>query len=63
MIVVKSNVPLSDNEMRQIQSAFNEHGNIDDALSNTFPHVKHKVEDGVIFLGSPPWDMTQELPI
>jgi len=58
---VKSNTPLSDNELRQIQEIFEYEENPDAALFNVFPGVKHRIEGNTIFFGSPPWDITQEI--
>ena len=58
---IKSNTPLSDNELRQIQEIFEYEENPDAALYNTFPGVKHRIEGDVIYFGAPPWDVTQEI--
>ena len=58
---VKSNTPLSDNELRQIQEIFEFEENPDAALFNVFPNVKHKIEGDIIYFGAPPWDITQEI--
>ena len=58
---IKSNTPLSDNELRQIQEIFEYEENPDAALYNAFPGVKHRIEGDVIYFGAPPWDITQEI--
>ena len=60
-MIVKSNTPLSDNELRRIHEIFDEEENPDAALYNTFPNMKHRIEGDVIYLGAPPWDITQEI--
>lgn len=59
---IKSNTPLSDNELRRVKDAFEEE-NPDAALFNVFPHTHHRIEGDTIFFGAPPWDLTQEIEI
>lgn len=59
---IKSNTPLSDNELRRVKDAFEEE-NPDAALFNMFPHVHHRIEGDTIFFGAPPWDLTQEIEL
>lgn len=59
---IKSNTPLSDNELRRVKDAFDEE-NPDAALFNMFPHTHHRIEGDTIFFGCPPWDLTQEITL
>ena len=60
-MVIKSNVPLSDNELRRVKNAFEFEENPDAALYSLFPRMKHRIEGNVLFVGNPPWDLTQEI--
>ena len=60
---IKSNTPLSDNELRKIRDIFDEEENPDAALFHAFPNTKHRIEGDTIYFGAPPWDMTQEIPL
>lgn len=62
-MIIKSNTPLSDNELRRIKAAFEYEENPDAALFNLFPSVKHKIEGDVIYFGAPPWDLSQEIDL
>ena len=59
---IKSNTPLSDNELRRVKDAFEEE-NPDAALFNVLPHTHHRIEGDTIFFGAPPWDLTQEIEL
>ena len=62
-MIIKTNIPLSDNELRIIREAFEQDENPDAALYNLFPHTQHRIDGGVIYFGNPPWDLTQEIEI
>lgn len=62
-MIIKSNTPLSDNEIRRIKEAFEYEENPDAALYNVFPQIKHKIEGNIIYIGNPPWDLTQEIEL
>lgn len=61
-MIIKSNTPLSDNEIRRIKDAFENEENPDAALYNVFPYTRHKIDGNTIYIGNPPWDLTQEIP-
>ena len=61
-MIIKSNTPLSDNELRRVKNAFEEE-NPDAALYNLFPHMKHRFEGNTLYVGNPPWDLTQEIEV
>jgi len=61
-MIIKSNTPLSDNELRRIKDAFEEE-NPDAALYNLFPHTRHRIDGNVIYMGNPPWDLVQEIEL
>ena len=62
-MIVKSNTPLSDNELRRIKDSFEHEENPDAVLYDVFPNTRHRIEGNTIYIGNPPWDLTQELPI
>lgn len=61
LMIIKSNTPLSDNELRRVKDAFEFEENPDAALYNVFPRTKHRIEGNIIYIGNPPWDLTQEI--
>ena len=61
-MIVKSNTPLSDSEIWRIKEAFEHDENPDAVLYDIFPNMKHRIEGNVIYLGAPPWDLSQEIP-
>lgn len=61
-MIVKSNTPLSDSELFRIKEVFENDENPDAVLYDIFPNMKHRIEGNVIFLGAPPWDLSQEIP-
>ena len=60
-MIIKSNTTLSDNEIRKIKELFDEEENPDAELYNDFPYMKHRIEGNVLYIGNPPWDLTQEI--
>jgi len=60
-MIIKTNTTLSDNEIRKIKELFDEEENPDAALFNVFPHIRHRIEGNVLYIGNPPWDLTQEI--
>ena len=62
-MIIKSNTVLSDNELWRIRMIMQKSTNPQAALSIVFPGVKITLKDDVIFLGSPPWDLTQEIEL
>ena len=62
-MIIKSNTPLSDNELRRVKEAFEYDENPDAALYTIFPRTKHRIEGNVIYIGNPSWDLTQEIQL
>lgn len=62
-MIVKSNTPLSDSELWRIKDAFENDENPDAVLYDIFPHTKHRIEGSVVYIGNPPWDLSQEIEI
>ena len=62
-MIVKSNTPLSDSEIWRIKEAFEHDENPDAVLHDIFPHTKHRIEGNVVYIGNPPWDLSQEIEI
>jgi len=61
-MIIKSNTPLSDNELQKVKDAFAYcEENPDAALYCLFPGTRHRIEGGTIYIGNPPWDLTQEI--
>ena len=64
---VKSNVPLSDNEMRRVRDVLNSTDKftieITRQIADIFPYTDINISDGVLYIGKPPWDITQEIPL
>lgn len=63
---VKSNIPLSDNELRMMQKIFRSElckSDILLALQLMFPDMRIDLAYGILYVGNPPWDLTQELQI
>lgn len=65
-MIIKSNTPLSDNEMRQVKNALiNDDGTIKttEAIADIFPYTDVNISNGVVYIGKPPWDLSQEMTI
>ena len=62
-MIVKSNTPLSDGEIFRIKEAFEHDENPDAVLYDIFPHTKHRIEGNVVYIGNPPWDLSQDIEI
>ena len=62
-MIIKSNTPLSDNELRRIRDAFEHEENPAAALYDVFPHTRHRIEGNTLYIGSPPWDLSQEIEL
>ena len=60
---VKSNTPLSDAEMKRIRGILRESKCPNESLHSTFPGMKIRIDGHDIFIGNPPWDVTQELEV
>ena len=62
-MIIKSNTPLSDNELRRVKEAFEHEENPDAALYDVLPHTRHRIEGNTLYIGSPPWDLSQEIEL
>ena len=65
-MVIKSNVPLSDSELRRVREAMQNRllqTDIEFSLQCLFPNVRIRLENNVLFVGNPPWDLTQEIEL
>ena len=65
-MIIKSNTPLSDNELRRVCEAIQNRllqTDIEFSLQYIFPGVRMKLENNVLFIGNPPWDLTQEIQV
>ena len=62
-MIIKSNTPLSNNELRRVADAIKEYKFPLAHLQSIFPGVRVCITDYTIFLGNPPWDLTQEIPL
>ena len=64
-MIIKSNTPLSDNELRRVREVLQNRllqTDIEFSLRYTFPGVRVKLENDILFIGNPPWDLAQEIP-
>ena len=65
-MIIKSNTPLSDNELRRVRGVFQNRllqTDIEFSLQYIFPGVRIRLENNVLFVGNPPWDLTQEIEV
>ena len=62
-MIIKSNTPLSDSELRRVKEVFEHEENPDAALYDVLPHTRHRIEGNTIYIGSPPWDLSQEIDL
>ena len=60
---IKSNTPLSDSELYLIERIMKESKCPHESLIATFPNVYHHKTDTEIYMGNPPWDLTQEITV
>ena len=64
---VKCNFPLSDNEMNKVKSVLtgSEKISVETTMriADIFPYTYLNITGDVIYIGKPPWDMTQEVTI
>jgi len=58
---IKSNTPLSDNEMKKVSDILRQSKCPYESLRSTFPGVNINMTDNVIWFGNPPWDLSQEV--
>lgn len=65
-MIIKSNTPLSDNELRRIKSAIQNRllqTDLEFSLQYIFPSVRLKLDGEVLYIGNPPWDLSQEIEL
>lgn len=65
-MIIKSNTPLSDNELRRVREAFQDRllqTDLEFSLRYIFPGVRIKLDGDTLFVGNPPWDLTQEIEL
>ncbi len=66
-MIVKSNAPLSDNEMRLVRAAIDGAAEISvpvlERISDIFPYTDIAADSNVLYIGKPPWDLSQEITI
>ncbi len=58
---VKSNIPLSDNELRRVREVLTGVGQMAERLAELFPQTDINLTEDVLYIGKPPWDITQEI--
>ena len=62
-MIIKSNTPLSDNELRRVGEILREYKFPLAKLQEIFPGVRICMTDYTIWVGNPPWDLTQEIQL
>jgi hypothetical protein len=65
-MIIKSNTPLSDNELRRARRVFQNRllqTDIEFSLQYIFPGVRIKLDGDTLFVGNPPWDLSQEIEV
>ena len=62
-MIIKSNTPLSDNELRRVANAIKKYKFPLAHLQSIFPDMRICMTDYTIFLGNPPWDLSQEIQL
>jgi hypothetical protein len=64
---IKSNTPLSDNEMRRVKSAFRGETEITvpvmERVADIFPYTDISADKNVLYIVKPPWDLSQEIEL
>ena len=60
-MIIKSNTPLSDSELYKIERIMKESLCPHESLELSFPGVYHHKTDTTIYMGNPPWDLSQEI--
>ena len=58
---VKSNIPLSDNELRRVREVLTVASQRVERLAELFPQTDINLTEDVLYIGKPPWDITQEI--
>ena len=62
-MIVKSNTPLSDSELRRVREIMRLSSCPYETLQIAFPNVRIILTESVLYVGNPPWDLTQEITI
>ena len=65
-MIIKSNVPLSDSELRRVREAMQNRllqTDIEFSIQYIFPGVRIKLDGDTLFVGNPPWDLSQEIQV
>ena len=65
-MIIKSNTPLSDNELRRVRGVFQNRllqTDIEFSLQYIFPGVRLKLDGDTLLIGNPPWDLSQEIEV
>jgi hypothetical protein len=65
-MIIKSNTPLSDNELRRIKDAIQNRllqTDLEFSLQYIFPGVRMKLDGETLLIGNPPWDLSQEIEL
>jgi hypothetical protein len=65
-MIIKSNTPLSDNELRRVRGVFQNRllqTDIEFSLQYIFPGVRIKLDGDTLLIGNPPWDLSQEIEV
>jgi hypothetical protein len=62
-MIIKSNTPLSDFELRRVREILRDYQFPFTKLQELFPGVKLNMTDYTLWIGSPPWDLTQEIQV
>lgn len=66
-MIIKSNTPLSDNELRQIKNVLKSIDEINvsvmERVADIFPHTDIAADKEILYIGKPPWDLAQEIEV
>ena len=62
-MIIKTNTPLSDNELRRVADVVREYKFPLAHLQAIFPGMRICMTDYTIWIGNPPWDLTQEIQL
>lgn len=66
-MIIKSNTPLSDNELRSVKSAFRGETEISvsvmERVADIFPYTDISAGKNILYIGKPPWDLSQEIEV
>ena len=64
---IKSNTPLSDIELSRIKEVLRQSESITvstmEAVAEIFPYTDISADQDVLYIGNPPWDLTQEIQL